>query len=161
MRHSRIDLDQRLLSQKPRLSIPPPDYFSLLPVLMANMAKKKPVLEVVNSSGLTDADWIGINKVRRAYERGGWDGFWSEFETLGDDLILQITVAGAFFPDAIREAIEDELAESGLALEDLREFVKRKKHWPLCTRMHAAPSFTVNFRWRVDSAIEISGVQAN
>jgi hypothetical protein len=27
--------------------------------------------------------------------------------------------------------------------------------------MHAAPSFTVNFRWRVDSAIEISGVQAN
>ena len=71
---------------------------------MANMAKKKPVLEVVNSSGLTDADWIGINKVRRAYER-----------------------AGAFFPDAIREAIEDELAESGLALEDLREFVKKKE----------------------------------
>jgi hypothetical protein len=125
--HSRIDLDQRLLSHKPRLSILPPDYFSLLPVLMANMAKKKPVLEVVNSSGLTDADWIGINKVRRAYERGGWDGFWSEFETLGDDLILQVTVAGAFFPDAIREAIEDELAESGLALEDLREFVKKKE----------------------------------
>jgi hypothetical protein len=42
-------------------------------------------------------------------------------------LILQIAVAGAFFPDAIREAIEDELAESGLALEDLREFVKKKE----------------------------------
>ena len=94
---------------------------------MANMAKKKPVLEVVNSSGLTHADWIGINKVRRAYERGGWDAFWSELETLGDDFILKITVVGAFFPDAIREAIEDELAESGLALEDLREFLKKNE----------------------------------
>jgi hypothetical protein len=91
------------------------------------MAKKKTVLEVVNSSGLTDADWIGINKVRRAYERGGWDAFWSELETLGDDFILKITVVGAFFPDAIREAIEDELAESGLALEDLREFLKKNE----------------------------------
>jgi len=91
------------------------------------MAKKKTVLEVVNSSGLTHADWIGINKVRRAYERGGWDAFWSELETLGDDLIVKIKVVGAFFPDAIREAIEDELAESGLALEDLREFLKKNE----------------------------------
>ena len=91
------------------------------------MAKKKTVLEVVNSSGLTHADWIGINKVRRAYERGGWDAFWSELETLGDDFLLKITVVGAFFPDAIREAIEDELAESGLALEDLREFLKKNE----------------------------------
>ena len=89
------------------------------------MAKK--ALEVVNSSGLTDADWIEINKVRRAYERGGWDAFWSELETLGDDLIVKIKVVGAFFPDAIREAIEDELAESGLALEDLREFLKKNE----------------------------------
>ena len=84
-------------------------------------------LAVVNSSGLTDADWIEINKVRRAYERGGWDAFWSELETLGDDLIVKIKVVGAFFPDAIREAIEDELAESGLALEDLREFLKKNE----------------------------------
>ena len=89
------------------------------------MAKK--ALEVVNSSGLTDADWIEINKVRRAYERGGWDAFWSELETLGDDLIVKIKVVGAFFPDAIREAIEDELAESGLALEDLRESLKKNE----------------------------------
>ena len=105
----------------------PPCSSALFASLDANMARKKPVLEVVNSSGLTDADWVQINKVIRAYERGGWDGFWSEFETLGDDLILKITVVGAFFPDAIREAIEDELAESGLALEDLREYVKKKE----------------------------------
>jgi hypothetical protein len=102
--------------------LPPCNFFASLG---ANMAKK--ALEVVNSSGLTDADWIEINKVRRAYERGGWDAFWSELETLGDDLIVKIKVVGAFFPDAIREAIEDELAESGLALEDLREFLKKNE----------------------------------
>ena len=74
------------------------------------MAKKKPVLEIVNSSGLTEADWIGINKVRGAYERGGWDAFWSELETLDDDVMLQITIIGAFFPDVIRTAIKEELA---------------------------------------------------
>jgi hypothetical protein len=121
--HPHIDLGQRLLSQES-------DYPCCRPVIFfaslgANMAKK--ALEVVNSSGLTDADWIEINKVRRAYERGGWDAFWSELETLGDDLIVKIKVVGAFFPDAIREAIEDELAESGLALEDLREFLKKNE----------------------------------
>jgi len=98
------------------------------------MAKKKTVLEVVNSSGLTHADWIGINKVRRAYERGGWDAFWSELETLGDDFILKITVVGAFFPDAIREAIEDELAGVGSRWRTYGNFSKRTKSWPPSTR---------------------------
>ena len=91
------------------------------------MAKKKPVLEVVNSSGLTEADWIGINKVRRAYERGGWDAFWSELETLADDVMLQITIVGAFFPDVIRKAIKEELAARSVRLKDLRELVKRSQ----------------------------------
>ena len=41
--------------------------------------------------GLTEVDWIAVNKVRRAYERGAWDVLWSEFETFGDDLMLKIT----------------------------------------------------------------------
>ena len=91
------------------------------------MAKNKPILEVINPSGLTDADWIEIHKVRRAYERGGWDAFWSEFETFGDDFILQITVLGAFFPDVIRNAIKEELAESGVTLKDLRKLLKKSE----------------------------------
>ena len=35
------------------------------------MAKKKLVLEVVNSSGLTEADWIGINKVKALMNAAG------------------------------------------------------------------------------------------
>ena len=41
-------------------------------------------------------------------------------------MVLQITV-GAFFPDTIGEAIKEELAFSGFALEDLQELLKRPK----------------------------------
>ena len=54
------------------------------------MAKKKSDLYVVDPSGLTDADWNGINQVKRAYESGGGDAFWSELETLGDDALVPI-----------------------------------------------------------------------
>jgi len=91
------------------------------------MAKKKSVLEVVDPSGLTDADWNGINQVKRAYESGGWDAFWSELETLGDDVVLQIKVAAAFFPDEIRTAIKDILVEKGITLEDLRVLLKKSE----------------------------------
>jgi len=87
---------------------------------------KKSKLEVVDTRGLTDADWAAIDKVIRAYRAGGMEGFWDELETFGDgNLILQITIVGAFFPDVIREAIKDEMAEQSITLEDLRNLVKR------------------------------------
>lgn len=91
------------------------------------MTKNKPELEVVNPSGLTEVDWIAVNKVRRAYERGGWDAFWSEFETFGDDLMLQIMVLKALFPDVMRKAIKDELAGAGFTLEELPALLKKTK----------------------------------
>ena len=76
---------------------------------------KKSKLEVVDTRGLTDADWAAINKVIRAYRAGGMEGFWDELEEFGDDnLILQITIVGAFFPDVIREAIKDEWQSKAL-----------------------------------------------
>ena len=89
-----------------------------------------------HSSGLTEADWIGINKVRGAYERGGWDAFWSELEALDDDVMLQITIIGAFFPDVIRTAIKEELAARSVRLKDLRES-KGRKVGSLCTKVAA------------------------
>ena len=89
------------------------------------MAKSRPVLEVVNPSGLTEVDWSAVNKVRRAYERGGWDAFWSEFETFGDDLMLQIMVLRTLFPDVMRQAIKDELAEAGFTLGELPGLLKK------------------------------------
>ena len=87
---------------------------------------KKSKLEVVDTRGLTDGDWAAINMVIRAHRAGGMDGFWDELEKLGDDnLILQITIVGAFFPDVIREAIKNEMAEQNITVEDLRNLVKR------------------------------------
>ena len=73
----------------------------------------------------TEADWSAVNKVRRAYERGGWDAFWSEFETFEDDLMLQIMVLEDIFPDVMRQAIKDELAEPGFTLGELQGLLKK------------------------------------
>jgi hypothetical protein len=66
-------------------------------------------LNVVDTSGLTDADWAAVNRVNRAYEAGGIEAFWDELENL-DDPVQAITVASAFFPDLIREVIKDHMA---------------------------------------------------
>jgi hypothetical protein len=81
-------------------------------------------LHVVDSSGLTDADWAAVNRVNRAYEAGGIDAFWNELEQL-DDEVLQITVAGAFFPNVIREVLIDFMEEHGLTINDLREMLRK------------------------------------
>ena len=85
-------------------------------------------LEVVDPSGLTDVDWAAIEQVLRAFETGGADAFWNELENLGDDdVILQITVANAFFPTVTREAFEDEMEAQGVTIEDLREMLRRRE----------------------------------
>jgi hypothetical protein len=65
---------------------------------------------VVDTSGLTDADWAVIDRVNRACELGGAAAFWDELEKL-DNVSLQLRVVGAFFPELIREVIEEEMTE--------------------------------------------------
>ena len=77
-------------------------------------------LNVVDSSGLTDADWAAVNRVNRACELGGAVAFWEELEKL-DDVPLQLRVLGAFFPELVREVIEEEMTEHGLTIDDLRK----------------------------------------
>jgi hypothetical protein len=63
-----------------------------------------------------------IEWVNRAYEAGGMEAFCNELEQL--DEVLQITVAGAFFPDLIRALLQDQMAEHGLTFQDLREILR-------------------------------------
>jgi hypothetical protein len=42
-----------------------------------------------------------------------------------DDPVRYIRVAGAFFPDMVREAIKDSMAEAGITEEDVREMVRK------------------------------------
>jgi hypothetical protein len=82
--------------------------------------------KIVDSEGLSDADWAEINKLLRAYDVGGSDAFWEAMTELGDkDPIRHVAVAGAFFPDLIREAIRDEMAEQGMTEDDLRELLRK------------------------------------
>ena len=55
------------------------------------------------------------------------DAFWDELENLGGaDFALQFKVASAFFPEVMREAVKDEMAEHGITLVDLREVLKKR-----------------------------------
>ena len=82
--------------------------------------------DVVVSSGLMDVDWAEINKLRRDHEDGGQDGLSEAMSKLEkDDPVRYIRVAGAFFPDMVREAIQDSMAEAGITEEDVREMVRK------------------------------------
>ena len=61
----------------------------------------------------------------RACEAGGFNVFWVEIDRLVDP-VLQIRAAKAFFPDLIREALKDEMAEQGITRDDLKEFLTRR-----------------------------------
>jgi hypothetical protein len=81
--------------------------------------------EVIDSSGLTDADWAEINKLQQAYKEGGKRALNKAMAALAKDPIRFASVIDAFFPEMIREAIKDAVAEAGLTEEDLREMVRR------------------------------------
>lgn len=82
---------------------------------------------MVDSSGLTDANWADINRLKRTYNEGGQAVLSKAMAELGEDPIRYMAVIGAFFPDMVREAIKDSMAESGLTEEDIREMVRKLK----------------------------------
>lgn len=81
--------------------------------------------EVADPSGLTDADWAEINKLRRIHERGGQRAFSKALKKLSDDPIRYMSVVEALFPNRAREAIRDAMAELGMTDGDLHEFLRK------------------------------------
>jgi hypothetical protein len=70
---------------------------------------------VADSSGLTDADWVNINGLRRAYKTNGKEALSAALGKLAkEDPIRYVRVIGAFFPETMREAIRDEMTERGM-----------------------------------------------
>jgi hypothetical protein len=82
-------------------------------------------LEIADASLLTDADWAEINKLRRAYEINGSEGLSKALKKLANDHIRYGIVMGAFFPDMIRNAIKDHMAEMGVTEDDLKEMARK------------------------------------
>jgi hypothetical protein len=82
-------------------------------------------LEIQDTSGLTDSDWVEINKLRNAYKNGGRKAFAIALDQLAKDPIRYAVVIGAFYPDMVRETIRDQMAEAGITEEDLRELIQK------------------------------------
>jgi len=92
------------------------------------MAKQplNPFEQIADASGLTDADWTAINKLKHAFVVGGADGVATALDQLSvSDPIRYVYVLGALFPDMVREAIEVQMAESGLPEDDTREVLRK------------------------------------
>lgn len=52
---------------------------------------------MVDSSGLTDANWADINRLKRTYEEGGQQALSKAMADLSGDPIRYMAVIGAFF----------------------------------------------------------------
>jgi hypothetical protein len=83
---------------------------------------KRGAPEIVDASKLTDADWAEVNMLRRAYEKGGQKAFSKALDELGErDPAQYLTIAAAYFPQIVRELIQDNIAAKGLTEEEFRE----------------------------------------
>jgi len=82
-------------------------------------------LAIQDTTGLTDADWAEINKLRNAHKKGGAKAVGRAMQQLAkDDPVRYVSVIGAFYPDMVREEIKDSMAEQGITEEDIREILQ-------------------------------------
>ena len=80
-------------------------------------------LRVVDSSNLTDKDWAEINRLKQCHVEGGAIAL---SKALGElPTVRYLRIMGAFFPDAIREAVLDSLADAGITESDIRELLAK------------------------------------
>jgi hypothetical protein len=84
--------------------------------------------KIKNTSGLTDADWAEINRLRRAYDSGGDEALKRAYKDLcKGDPIRWVRVMGAYFPDYAREKLKDAMADLGMTIEDLRDMIRKSE----------------------------------
>src|SRR5205823_1307297 len=86
---------------------------------------KWPFEQPADTSGLSDADWAHLNKLKAAYETGGSKALSKAIGELATDPIRYVCVMGALFPEKINQKIRDSLAEHGITEEDLREMLRK------------------------------------
>lgn len=83
-------------------------------------------LKLANSSGLTDADWAEINRLKRAFLKGGVRGLSTAMTELEkSDPGRALAVWAAFFPHEVREIVLDDMAARGLTEEDLVDLIRK------------------------------------
>ena len=73
------------------------------------MATPQPPLQGVDTSDLTDADWVEINKLRAAYDNGGREALSKAFDEL--DPVRCLNIMAALHLDMVSEVIKEETAK--------------------------------------------------
>ena len=82
-----------------------------------------------DTSSLTDADWVEINKLNRARKADGDEGLQKAFEQLlQHDPVRAARILAAFYPQG--RGLADQLAEHGLTVEDFREMIQKLARSP-------------------------------
>jgi SOS response regulatory protein OraA/RecX len=85
------------------------------------MTNKTDDLGIADTSLLTDSDWAEINKLKRAHDEGGSRALSKALEELKKDPVRIFRIMTAFYPEKMREAAKDVIAELGMTEEDFRE----------------------------------------
>jgi hypothetical protein len=84
---------------------------------------------IEDTSSLTDADWVEINKLNHAYKADGDKGLQQALEQLlQHDPVRAARIFGAFYPQG--RGLADQLAEHGLSAEDFREMIQKLARSP-------------------------------
>ena len=83
-------------------------------------------LRVVDSSNLTDEDWAEINRLKQCHVNGGAVDLSKALHDLSaKEPLRYFRIMGAFFPDELKNAVLDELANAGLTEADLRDMIAK------------------------------------
>ena len=85
-------------------------------------------LRVVDNSNLTDEDWAKINKLKQCHVDGGAIALSTALGELSTtDPLCYFRIMGAFFPDAVKEAVLDSMADAGITESDIRELLAKSQ----------------------------------
>lgn len=81
--------------------------------------------EVVDASGLLDADWAEINRLRKVLRHSGQKGWAIAFDELIDrDFFQSARIMMAVFPSLVPGIVRDELASRGITQQDLLDAIR-------------------------------------
>jgi len=85
--------------------------------------------EPQDPSWLKDLDWVEVNKLRRAYKKGGDDALLKAWRELMDKDSLQFArVACAYDPHYMPRRIKKAVEDAGYTFQDLIALAKKVQH---------------------------------
>lgn len=83
--------------------------------------------QIANPSALTDADWVEINRLRKAFDTGNQEAVQQAYRELGKDPVRYIRVMSAIYPKEVQASIKDAMAKRGLTEQDILDAAQKRE----------------------------------